>query len=416
MPRSRENAGVVKGDVPVSAHVRVQPPSLEEHCSPLLDLLVRAFRDHPEVPPPVVWEEELRTNPDRAWKDSRIGVLRGRVLAHVGVKRFTMRVEGARLRVAGICDVATAPQLRRQGLMRKVLGDCLEGLESSGYDVALLFGIPRAYDRFGFVPAAPEVSYLIRTQSAPDLPAVGRLRRFRRRFPDSLTHLFNRTRTRCTGSFVRPTRGGVIRHACGQAGHAWGPVNSPAGYVLTAVVDDVLEVQDWAGGARDVLAAAVRLARLRKAAGIRFRALRSVHPLAGLLRLGDCQVTISHARSGGAMVRVVNLRSCLAKMDRVLTSRLRASRLRYAKGVLAMHNGGDVVHIHLRNGLADPGPALPTRHHLRAGDAVARFIIGSDEPDELLAAHGLRCGGMTREWVRILFPNRHPQFPIPDRF
>jgi hypothetical protein len=186
--------------------------------------------------------------------------------------------------------------------------------------------------------------------------------------------------------------------------------------VLTDVVDDVLEVQDWAGEAPQILAATVRLARLRKTAGIRFRSLRSVHPLAGLLRRGDCQITTSHARSGGAMVRVVNLRSCIAKMDRVLTSRLRASSLRYAKGVLAIHNGGDVVHIHLRNGLADPGPALRTRHHLRAGDAAARFILGSDEPDELLAAYGLVCGGMTREWVRILFPNRHPQFPIPERF
>lgn len=50
----------------------------------------------------------------------------------------------------------------------------------------------------------------------------------------------------------------------------------------------------------------------------------------------------------------------------------------------------------------------PTPHVLRGGPEVARFLIGSDEPDEIIRQAGMECSGLAQPLARVLFPNLYP--------
>ena len=50
----------------------------------------------------------------------------------------------------------------------------------------------------------------------------------------------------------------------------------------------------------------------------------------------------------------------------------------------------------------------PTEHCVYAGAHLARFLIGSDEPEEIIQQAEMECTGEAALLVSVLFPNLHP--------
>ena len=44
------------------------------------------------------------------------------------------------------------------------------------------------------------------------------------------------------------------------------------------------------------------------------------------------------------------------------------------------------------------------------------MILGSDEPDEVIDAGGIRTTGDARMLARVLFPSQHPSLCMPDEY
>lgn len=57
-----------------------------------------------------------------------------------------------------------------------------------------------------------------------------------------------------------------------------------------------------------------------------------------------------------------------------------------------------------------------TKHAIRGGDEIAQLLIGTDEPDEIVDAAGIRLRGDAKQLVHVLMPNEHPTLAAWDNF
>ncbi|MHB1458207.1 MAG: GNAT family N-acetyltransferase, partial [Armatimonadota bacterium] len=76
---------------------------------------------------------------------------------------YTVRIGSARLRMGGIAGVGTLEDCRKKGYSRSVLEDTTSYMKQLGYDVALLFGIPDYYHKFGYAVCLSEPSFILNT-------------------------------------------------------------------------------------------------------------------------------------------------------------------------------------------------------------------------------------------------------------
>ena len=351
------------------------------------------------------------------WSASTIGLLGGRVVTHWGVWGFGMRIGRAVVQVAGIGAVSTHGDLRRRGLMERTAVAGIEAMRAAGYDLSLLFGIRDFYDRFGYVRAWASPVYVVPVGDLPTGPLGGRLRAIRPRHRDDLAALYNRTHAGLTGTAVRPT---YLRRDRDWQGHLWTDASGvPAGYLFTRNDRGFFGVHDCAGEADGLLRAAARIARREGHREVRFLGLHYDSELARRLRRGTCRLEQEYNRSGGPMVRTVNLASSLEKLTGELSARLRGSPLADWCGRLLIRDSRERVMLDIRRStvrLGRPGKTSPARHALRGGDEVTQLLIGADDPQETAAAFGLRPTGRARDLLPVLFPNQHPLLSLWDGF
>ncbi|MEV7193542.1 GNAT family N-acetyltransferase [Streptomyces sp. NPDC093510] len=98
-----------------------------------------------------------------AWlsKEEHFGIRHeGRLVAHAGLRRLPLSVDGTDLEVIGVGGVAVAPDVRGRGLAREVLTTALSHARTLGPDHALLFCRPplvTLYERLGWHALDSEV-------------------------------------------------------------------------------------------------------------------------------------------------------------------------------------------------------------------------------------------------------------------
>ncbi|MFD3586240.1 GNAT family N-acetyltransferase [Streptomyces sp. NPDC058683] len=94
-------------------------------------------------------------------KNEHFGIRRGdRLVAHAGLLRLPVAIGGAEREVVGVGGVAVAPDLRGQGLARRVVTAALDHARTMGPQHALLFCRPPLvplYQRLGWHPLDNEV-------------------------------------------------------------------------------------------------------------------------------------------------------------------------------------------------------------------------------------------------------------------
>ena len=100
--------------------------------------------------------------------------------------KYQMRYGVSVLRVGGIGGVATDEVYRHQGFARRIMEESSTWMNSQDFDVAMLFGIPNFYHKFGYATVLPEtwidievqdvhnanLEYQIRTFEMANLPEI----------------------------------------------------------------------------------------------------------------------------------------------------------------------------------------------------------------------------------------------------
>lgn len=368
------------------------------------------------------------------WDVSRLVMDGDRIIHHWGVWGYSMWVESVELRVAGVGAVATDPGHLQQGWMHQAAEASFKAMAEDGYDLSMLQG-PH-YVKMGYGRAWNGTTYRVKYE---DLPDLGLRQPYRPLLPEEVGEmdaLYNQAHAHCTGAAIRPTyRNRAPQDICV---YAWFNGGKLDGYVRANASDwdpKTMECSEAAGDPQQGLAV-VRDLYLRGNADapyerLIFRTLPYLHPISQQLRKGSMTVEQWFSEKSGWRVKLVNLGGALRKLVPLFERRLAHSQFASWQGELVLDAGGqraqpaaqavlrlDRGRVAVRAGLDRNEPA--GEHVLRdsaaRGNAIARFLIGSDEPDEIIRQAEMTCTGCAAPLAQVLFPNLHPMLSAWDEY
>ena len=90
-------------------------------------------------------------NPSYKYENSWLGIVDGQIASHVGYIERTLRYGQAELPFGGIVAVMTQPDFRKRGYADQLMRVVIDQIAQRNLPLSLLDGIPRFYDRFGYV-------------------------------------------------------------------------------------------------------------------------------------------------------------------------------------------------------------------------------------------------------------------------
>ena len=350
------------------------------------------------------------------WNASRIGLIGDRIVTHYGVWDYEMQIGRARVRTGGIGAVATDGDFRKRGLMDQTARASVEAMRATGYDFTMLFGIDNFYHRFGYTRSWSDTTYVVRAADLPAGKPPARLRKFLSPARDDILRIYRREHAGMTGAAIRPTFTveGFLNE---MIGYAWLDARGrTAGYAMVKWQGNGPECFEAGGDVDEALRVLAALARKRGFSEVRFTTILYGHPLAARLRRLNCREETNHHRSGGAMIRTVNLPSVLGKIAGELESRLRGSVMATWQGDLRIADGREAAVLAIRRGKVRVGPATRSKHAIVGGDEIAQFLIGTAPPAEIAHGAGTRFTGDAAKLAEALFLEQHPGLCMADRY
>lgn len=335
------------------------------------------------------------------------------LIHHWGVWGYPMRLGSVQLKVAGIGAVVTREPYREQGLMTMAANDSFKGMYEHGYDLSVLRG--RHYVKFGFARAWNYVTTKLGAEEIPDFELKHPYEQLKQKHLKSCVTLYNHNYQAFTGTAVRPT----YQHLSDDSGYyGWFDGDVLTGYVRSVPTEDgkALQCLEAVGDPEQGLAVLKGLYEQGNYENLNFFTIPQQHPILQIVRRGACVVEDRYFYNTGWRVKIINLISVLEKMMPLLEARLRMSHLLQWKGKIHLDGGDQSLNLEIDAGkIRIVEPALG-EHSLLAGPALARFIIGSDHPAEIIQQEGIICNGNAAELVNVLFPNLNPMMSHFDEY
>ena len=233
---------------------------------------------------------------------------------------------------------------------------------------------------------------------------------------EDIITLYNTAHENFSGTAVRPTYRMLADGDMGAYG--WFEAGKLAGYVRAVPTDDkkTLQCLEAAGDAKKGFAVLASLFKKAEYESLTFFTMHHDHPMLQKLRKGACVVENKYFDISGWRVRLVNLHSTLGKLGPLLELRLQNSHFEDWHGELSLDGGEEKANLKINIGKVQVGNHSQSRHSLHAGPALARLLIGSDEPEEVIREEGIQCKGTAMELAKVLFPNMHPMLSHWDEF
>lgn len=394
----------------------VVSPVQSEHAEAMIDLGAKTFGGFYSARRSM--REWYLLNSHYDWEASAVGFCDGKLVTHYGVWGYDMRIGKSVVRCGGIGMVATDGDYQKRGFMAQTVPHSIQQMKQRGYDLSILFGIRDFYHRFGYVLAWGEQNWLIHRDQLPaDLPKV-KYESFPCVPKDTIARLHNRFNATVTGSAVRPTFSKKFYlYRDGLEGYQWKDARGKVcGHVLVYQDGGRLVCAEGTGKVDDVFAVLKSLCEKKNVGEIRFDTLPYLSPLARRLRTLTCRFERHYMKSGNAMVRVINLKSCLWKMEAELSDRMRKSELCDYRGELLLSYPEASVGLTISRGKVTVAAKVSARNSIRGGFELGQLLIGTDEPAEVCESRKMRTTGEAIRLAKVLFPNEHPQIHQADRY
>ena len=395
------------------SNIHLVPPDPDLHLLPMAQLAADAFSEGQYVEQ---FAQNYIGNSHYDWHTSRLAFDGEKLIHHWGVWGYQMRLESIQLKVAGIGAVVTHPDYRKQGWMHQAAQASFASMLRDGYDLSILRG--RHYVKMGYARAWNYVTYRLKLE---ELPETGLLQPYQPLSADqvgAMDALYNRTHASYTGTAVRPTYRN--RHPDDIGVYAWFDGQGDlAGYVRIFPAEDnpkVLQCLEAAGAPRQGLAVLSDIFKKGEYESLAFFTLPHQHPMLQLLRKGACIVEDRYFDITGWRVRLLTLYSTLQKLLPQLEERLAHSQFTNWQGSLLLDSGDQKATLHIEQGKIKITPDGTSRNVIHGGADIARLLIGSDEPEEIIRQADMEVSGLTIPLVSVLFPNLVPTMSHWDEY
>lgn len=349
------------------------------------------------------------------WNVSRL-VLDGETLVHHwGVWGYQMRLASIQLKVAGIGAVVTHPDYRKQGWMYRAAQASFDAMRQAGYDLSILRG--RHYVKMGYARAWNYVTCRFKPEDFP-VHAIPSYKPLQPAEVPEMDAFYNQTHAAFSGTAVRPTF--TNRHPEDLCVYAWRDAKGKlAGYIRATPAEDdpkTFLCLEAAGDPHQALAVLADLFNQGEYESLACFTLPYLHPLLQILRKGACLVEDRYFDVSGWRVKLINLRSSLEKLTSLFAHRLANSQFAGWQGSLYLDGGQQTAALKIMQGIVTITDESPDENVLNAGTDLARFLIGSDEPDEIIRQANINCSGLAQPLARVLFPNLRPMMSHWDEY
>ncbi len=355
-------------------------------------------------------------NSNYDWNTSRVLLDGEKMIHHWGVWGYQMRLESIQLKVAGIGAVATHPDYRKQGLMHLAAQESFTAMDKDGYDISILRG--RHYVKMGYARAWNYIHYNIKPEDIAKHKLQKPYQRLTVEQINEIERLYNRAYSVYSGTAIRPTY--LKKHPDDLHMYGWFDVQGKLeGYVRAMPDEDnpkEFQCVEAVGNPLQGLAVLADLFQGKEYEKLTCFTLPYLHPMLQLLRKGAVIVEDRYFDISGWRVRIINLQRTLNKLIPLLEKRLLESQYAGWQGNLQLDAGFAKAVIKMDRGRVEITGEGISENVLRGGADISRFLIGSDEPDEIIRQAEMECSGMSIALARVLFPNLHPMMSLWDEF
>ncbi|MBC8507807.1 MAG: GNAT family N-acetyltransferase [Anaerolineales bacterium] len=390
---------------------RMIPADVDQHLMPIAQIVSDAFAGGEYV------EEISQTyigNCHYDFDSTRLIYAGDELVHHWGVWGYAMRMESVQLNVAGIGAVFTREPHRKQGLMTKAAADSIGALKENGYDLSILRG--RHYVKYGYVRAWNYVTYILKPEEIPEYVINPEYTLLTKDHLDDVVELYNNTHQKFTGTAMRPT----YRFIDSDLGiYGWFDKGGTlTGYVRAIPTDDkkALQCLEATGEPEIGLAVLRDLFENGEYETLNFYTIPHLHPILQFLRRGAFIVEDRYFKDTGWRVKVINLESSLGKLQPLFERRLKRSHFKDWRGELHIDAGDQNANLLIDNGNVQVTEPTQSENSVQGGPAIARFLIGSDEPGEIIQQEEIACMGAAEDLVTVLFPNLYPMMSHWDEY
>jgi hypothetical protein len=392
---------------------RMLTPNANDYLLPIAQLAAEVFTGGKHVEQ---FCQNYIGNSHYDWNTTRVILDGEKLIHHWGVWGYQMRVESVQLKVAGIGAVATHADYRKQGLMHQAAQASFDAMLQDGYDLSILRG--RHYVKIGYARAWNYVTYRLKLEELPELRMRKPYQPLGVEQVGKMDALYNQAHAAFTGTAIRPTYRN--RHPDDIGVYAWFDEQGKLeGYIRAFPSEDnpkILHCLEAAGDPQQGLAVLGDVFKNGAYESLACFTLPHHHPMLQWLRKGSCIVEDRFFDISGWRVRIVNLHSTLKKLIPLLENRLAQSQFAGWQGSLVLDGGQQKATIQIEQGKVDISEGGASENMLQCGADIARFLIGSDEPDEIIHQANMDYRGLAIPLACGLFPNLHPMMSHWDEY
>lgn len=363
---------------------------------------------------------------DYVWRISLSVESRSNV-SRLWISEHEMRFGAVLLKMGGVGGVGTNVEHRWKGYSRRVMEDSTALMREYGFDVAMLFGIPDFYSKFGYATTLPEVRVAFNAADAEEAISSYQIRKFETRDTAKVLEIYAANNAERTGTLVRYAacwRGFKMGSSWSERAAAFVIVDEADEVIGYFVCDDTEKhciLSDIGFQSRTIFetiahfladgASRMGVARIECA-------IPPDHPFVIFCRRYGCKTSIHDSKNSGGMMRIVNQSSTLEKITGELGKRLqRSAQFSQWSGRI-----GITTDLQCDCLVIDRGHAGHTTNDTNAyqleipQDKLIQLMMGRRNIQDLAVDADVSVDAEIIPVLGTLFPLGYPHVWWPDRF
>ena len=366
----------------------------------------------------------LRT--DGVWKIS-LSAGDEQDISRLWLHEYRMRFGTAQLKMGGIAGVGTIEEHRNKGYSRHVMEDSTAFMTENGFDVAMLFGIPNFYPKFGYATVLPETWVELDTEDAQAAVGTYQIRQFEVGDVPKILSLYAANNAERTGTPLRDEN----RWKEFKMGSGFSVVAAPfvvlsevgevIGYFVCDDTEEKCILCDIGFQDRRIFETIVRFLadRAKRIGAAQIEcSMPADHPFAIFCRRYGCRTNSQNPKNHGGMMRIINQSSTLKGITGELEKRLRRSaHLSQWSGkiLIATELGQDCLGID-RGRVTHINSKANAFHLEMPQDKLIQLMMGRRSIEDLAIEPDVSVTGGIIPILETLFPLDYPHVWWPDRF